>query len=132
MQPPLQLVAELMKKLFGHIAKEGVRPEGHDFVISFQDKNETVNINGHATFAHGHWTDGPQSAFLRVENLLVQLKSGTGTVDFVIFILPIQQEPQIVEKQVEVNGVYTFHGSQIEDFVDEFRRTFAEAWNQRK
>lgn len=138
MPPPLQALVQILKWLFNYIynqimtEKIECRPEGHNFVIPFKEEKSRININGRMTFMHGHWTTKPFSSLLRVENLPVQLSSGTGLVDLIVLIVPIRRNPRIYEKYVEINEIRKFHGTEISDFEREFRKSFVTIWNRRK
>ena len=47
-----------------------------------------------------------------------------------MMIMPLKAKPKIKEKQLKISGVYEFKGSKIEDFIQEFRKSFAKGWNK--
>jgi hypothetical protein len=133
--PNVETFARLTRLIFSHMHEHALKGElklvGEALSLSLRDKNDQLHtINGHLTFSHGHWTLGPDNAILRIENLPVELASGAGTVDFAIFLMPLQENPTINENVVEVNGVSRFKGLQIEQFIGEFRSRFVNGWNQ--
>lgn len=136
MQSSVQLLAKVLRDVFNRNysrAKGGENePAGNIIDMSYEDEGKIINIDGRLTFVHGHWTDGPYSAIFRITNLPSELTSGTGLVDFVIYIMPTERNPKIDESQIKINTIYKFKGPQINDFLIEFPKVFVEAWNKQK
>lgn len=128
-----ELFAREIKRVFEEIARSRSRSGDTEvaFTVLCPDKGGSLQrVSGMVTFAHGHWTPEPSSAILRVEDLLVKTPSGTGTVDFVIVLMPIRPTPQISENGIDVNGVNKFQGANLQDFLKDFLTEYIREWNK--
>jgi len=126
MSPPLQVLVRKLKLIF-----ERARKEGRNVALRFRDEETGQKVNTRITLAPTHWTTEPFSAYFRIQNLPARLRSGEGLVHMAMLIMPLRPNPKIKERQVKVSIVYKFKGPTIEDFVKEFRKSFAKGWNKK-
>jgi len=137
MIPPLEVLARRLKRRFDlakrqHL-KTGAASGCRDLSVSFQDdeSRREITVSGEITFVPGRWMTEPFSAIFRIENLPAKLQNGSGVVDIVLVIMPLDQQPKISEGKIEVNAIPEFKGLRIDDFIEEFRKSFIKGWNKR-
>jgi len=128
-----RLFAKEIKYAFQAITRHHLRRLSEHNEVNFAimcptGRHRYQRLTGTVTFAHGHWTPTFASAILRVDNLPVQSKSGSGVLDFLILIIPIRPVPKIMPHQIEVNRVSRFKGRAVTRFVKEFCTDFAKDW----
>jgi hypothetical protein len=141
MVPPVDEFAKAIKSLYNDVVShyrtvhyEIGRP---DFPLRLwfyeartKGKPRKVTISGRVTILPtGPW-GGESMADLRIGNLPVELANGKGSVDFLLTFF-VSGNPHVEPQGVHVNRVIRFKGSNIDDFVTEFRSAFASGWNKR-
>ena len=125
MSPPLEAFVRKLKLIY-----KRARKEGRSLDLRLRDNETGQMVDTSLSLAHSHWTIKPFSAYFVIEKLPARLRSGKGLVDMAMLIMPLKSNPKIKVRQVRVSIVHKFKGSKIGDFVKEFRKSFARAWNK--